>query len=98
MSARDSFARALREPFPKPGHAIRLSEMTWKALAAALALMLAAAPAPARHAVSYANPVLDADFPDPSPYFLVRRRSALSILHARRSTSALSCLSSTIGS
>jgi arabinan endo-1,5-alpha-L-arabinosidase len=65
MSARDSFARALREPFPKPGHAIRFSEMTWKALAAALALMLAPAPAPARHAVSYANPVLDADFPDP---------------------------------
>jgi arabinan endo-1,5-alpha-L-arabinosidase len=39
--------------------------MMWRALAAALALVLAGTAAPARHAVSYVNPVLDADFPDP---------------------------------
>ena len=38
----------------------------WKQLLAASLALTASSPTPARHATTYANPVLDADFPDPT--------------------------------
>src|SRR5438270_4451386 len=68
MLARRIVSRGRRgNPSRNPGRRLGLGIM-WKALAAAALLISMSGAAPARrahHSVSYANPVLDADFPDP---------------------------------